>query len=210
MWSRASFTAGSIRGVEIRLHFSVLVGVAIACLGRFAAGLVVGYFALVLLHELGHALFARLAGARVTVLELSPLAGVCRYSGQLTALRRSVIAWGGIVVQLVLFTAAVVLLGRFGFPGPGFFDGLAWALVLENAFIIFINLLPVDPLDGDRAWKLFPQLLARRRLRQLHKLEQRSGDRELHSDEMPDEIKATVAAMMSNAAREAKNRSTLR
>ncbi len=206
MWSKAYFTAGRIRGVELRLHFSVLVGVLIGCLHRFAAGLVLSYLAIVLAHELGHAVLVKAAGARVTGIDLSPLAGQCKWDGQVSKTWRALIAWGGVLAQLVIFAATVVVLKLRGFPGPGLFDGLAWGFTIENGLVMFINLLPVEPLDGFKAWKL-PGLVWRklrppRRFEDIAVRPAKLDDRELSADEMPDEIKKTVAALLADAARE--------
>ena len=208
MWSKAYFTAGTIRGVSLRIHFSMLVGLAIACLHPFAAGLVGGYVTIVLLHELGHAALARAAGARIVGLDLSPLAGFCRWEGHVTPAWRALIAWGGVLAQLVIFSATVVCLKLFGFPKLGVLDGLAWAFTLENGFIMFINLLAVEPLDGFQAWKL-PGLVWKKlrrppRFEEVDLAKPRLNDRELSPDEMPDEIKQAVSSLLADAVRESR------
>jgi hypothetical protein len=157
---------------------------------------------------------AKAAGARVTGIDLAPVAGLCKWEGQVSKTWRAVIAWGGVLAQLVIFAATVVLLKLRGFPGPGFLDGLAWAFTLENGMMMFVNLIAVDPLDGFQAWKL-PGLMWRKVKRPARfeeiELPRTSKakpaalhDRELSSDEMPDEIKKTVAAMLAEAARDSR------
>src|SRR5688572_17811401 len=49
MWTQWMFTAGRVRGVTVRVHFSAIVGLLIACFGTYWAAAVLGYCAMVVL-----------------------------------------------------------------------------------------------------------------------------------------------------------------
>jgi Zn-dependent protease len=109
-------------------------------------------FAIVLLHEFGHALACRQTGGRADLIVLWPLGGVAyvappqRAGAQLWS-----IAAGPLVnVALVpLLYGAMWVLGERGYGDshPDLMDCLL-TVNLINGFLLIFNLLPVYPLDG--------------------------------------------------------------
>lgn len=147
----------SLRGIPVHLHWSwFLVGV-IEVIWRsdmhshwiWGAVEFVMLFALVLLHEFGHAFACRQVGGSVDRILLWPLGGMAqvrppqRPGAQLWALV------AGPLVNLVLAIPAVVawfaLAGLL--PGDGFANALVTFAVLNVALFVF-NMLPIYPLDG--------------------------------------------------------------
>ncbi len=175
---RNSYTLGRVAGIEIGINWSVLALLALIMwtlatgifpdtnpgLGDnayFAMAVVAsfGFFASILLHELGHAIQARRDGMEIDGITLWLFGGVARFNGMFpTAGAEFRIAVAGPVVSLLL---AVGLLGATWIPGlPGPADGvLAWLGIINAALLLF-NLIPALPLDGGRmlraalwAWK---------------------------------------------------------
>jgi Zn-dependent protease len=130
-----------------------------------------GFFASILLHELGHAVIARRNRIGISQITLWMFGGVASLDRDPdTAGAEFRIAAAGPVVTL-LITAACLAVGA-AIDGGGFWEGafdesssvstgvavLAW-LANINAAILIFNLLPAFPLDGGRivrsiAWRL--------------------------------------------------------
>jgi stage IV sporulation protein FB len=181
-------TLGRWRGAPVRAHWTLPVGALVFGQGRFLPGFWLGFFLLVLIHELGHAILVRRYGQRVVSIDIHALGGVCRWSGETiesgtlggfpnapaivrgeqrspahhAAIQRAGIAWGGVLAQAVALVGAHVALALGGPPESLFPAQLAAAFTTTNVWLIAINLIPVAPLDGAEAWKL-PGLLAARR-----------------------------------------------
>ena len=157
-------TLGRIRGAPVRVHWSAPVGALLLGQLRFVPGFWLAFFALILAHELGHALFVLASGGRVIGIDVTGMGGQCRYEGSVTPLWRSLIAWGGVVAQLVILAVVGTLLLVLGTPESPFLAELCQTCVSYNLLLIAINLLPFRPLDGYEAWKLFPLLREHRRV----------------------------------------------
>ncbi|MDQ3035773.1 MAG: hypothetical protein M3Y87_25445 [Myxococcota bacterium] len=162
--------------VPIRLHWSLAIAMALA--GRFTLGGAVGIFVVILVHELGHAALVRARGLRAIGIEMHWMGGECRYDGSgASPLDVSIVAWGGVAAQAVLLAIAWPL-ARILEP-TGVLGDLAYALVVPNFVIMALNLLPIGPLDGARAWALLPMLgrrAGRRRLEEKHEKLRRELD----------------------------------
>lgn len=117
-------------------------------LGLFAA---LGLFASVLVHEIGHALTARLYGVEVREITLWFLGGVAQFD-ELPKGRgaEAVVAIAGPVTSMALGLLFGLLLGLAGAEGaPALLFVLSY-LAVTNAFLALFNLLPALPLDGGR------------------------------------------------------------
>ena len=147
-------TLGRWRGAPVRAHWTLPVCALVFGEGRFVPGYCFGFFLLVLVHELGHAMLVRRYRQRVVSIDIHGLGGACRWSGDPTAIERARIAWGGVLAQAVALAAAHVALALFGPPETAFAAQLAAAFTTTNLWMIGINLIPVPPLDGAEAWKL--------------------------------------------------------
>ncbi len=165
MFQSGYYTVGHFKGAPIRLHWSAPLGALVFGGFRFVPGFWIGFFLLVLLHELGHAVVVRLCGLRVAGIDIHGLGGQCRWEGRLTSLKQALIAWGGVWAQLALFAAVeVTLLFVAPPPNPHLWD-LIDAFTRANLWLAALNLIPIRPLDGAEAWPLFSILWERFRLR---------------------------------------------
>jgi stage IV sporulation protein FB len=165
MFQTGFYQLGRFRGAPIRLHWSVLVGVLFFTGFRFAPAAWLGFVALILLHELGHAAMVVSYGLHVNAIDVHGFGGECRWSGNATAWQRAVIAWGGVLAQLVLMAGTFAFIHFTGAPTTRFGAELGMVFTETNLWLACINLLPVPPLDGANAWAIVPLIKSRWRSR---------------------------------------------
>lgn len=104
-----AWKVGSWRGVPIRIHASTPIGLYAFSGFRFIPEWWACTLALVLLHELGHALAVRLVGGKATEVMLTGFGGHCGWVGEVSPLGRAAIACGGVAAQLALLGLALTL-----------------------------------------------------------------------------------------------------
>lgn len=155
---RLSWKIGRVAGIDLYLHATFLVMMAVLALshhGMEAVLLVSALFGCVLLHELGHALMARRYGIPTEDITLYPIGGVAR----LHRIPRApgaelLIALAGPAVNVALALMFFTLGRLFGAVAPTFAEGLAGWLVHEllvvNVLLAGFNLIPIFPMDGGR------------------------------------------------------------
>lgn len=138
--------------VRVRNSF-LLVAALIGFVSTLTVSQTIAWIAIVfvsiLIHELGHALTARMFGSEVSI-ELNGLGGLTRWAapeGELTPGRRALIAAAGSATGLV-FGAIVWLASSPLGPNAGLVDFTLRNLVLVNVFWGLLNWLPIRPLDG--------------------------------------------------------------
>lgn len=163
MFETGFWTIGRWRGVPIRLHWSIPLGALLFGGFRFVPGFWLGFVLLVIVHELGHAALARARRLEVYEVRVHGFGGVCIHRSG-SAYDGAIIAWGGVLAQmLVLFVPALVL-ARLAPPRELFWVEMLHAFTAVNLWIAALNLLPIPPLDGAKAWTL-PKLWWQRRAR---------------------------------------------
>jgi Zn-dependent protease len=162
-----SFKVARLGGVDVRLHVTTVLlfawllfehireggGLSSALEG---IGLVACLFAIITLHELGHALMARRFGIGTRDITLLPIGGV----GTLERMPEKpaeeiAVAFAGPMVNVALAAAgfAVLVVAQWGFDvaqlrvagGP-----FIAKLITVNLSLAAFNLLPVFPMDGGR------------------------------------------------------------
>jgi Zn-dependent protease len=164
---RWSWRLGNVAGIPIHVHGTfwilvALVGFSHLAGGGSAASLVGGVaflfaiFGCVLLHELGHALAARLYGIRTKDIVLLPLGGVARLEKMPEKPGQEIVvalAGPAVNVALAAVLAAGLWIGRAFVPvselgiaaGP-----FVERLLAVNVLLAVFNLLPAFPMDGGR------------------------------------------------------------
>lgn len=126
----------------------------------------VAFVALLAAHELGHAIAARSQRVRVFAIRLYVLHGQCEHEHPHYEAEDVLIAWGGVLAQLVVLVLAVTAQysSRLLLPHTEYFLApLFFVFIHTNMVIAAINLIPVSPLDGHKAWRVVPLLLPRLR-----------------------------------------------
>jgi Zn-dependent protease len=106
-------------------------------------------FVSILIHELGHALTARMFGSEVAI-ELNGLGGLTQWTapdGELTPGRRALVAAAGSAIGLV-FGGVVWLVASQFRPYPPLTAFILESLIYVNVFWGLLNWLPIRPLDG--------------------------------------------------------------
>jgi Zn-dependent protease/CBS domain-containing protein len=139
-----------IFGVPVRLHFTfvlLLVFLVIAGFaGRYSDRMqilsVLGLFASVLLHELGHSVVSRLFGVKVREIVMYPIGGLSRLEKQPGPRQELWISVAGPAVNLAL--AGAIFLAQA--PRASVMGQIA----MGNLMLGLFNLLPAFPMDGGR------------------------------------------------------------
>jgi Zn-dependent protease len=168
-----SWKLGTIAGIEIKVHAAFLLALvwgAVMWGGGRLSGLAYGVlltlvlFAIVVLHELGHALAARRYGIPVQDIVLLPIGGVARLSRMPEKpIEELVVALAGpaVNVAFAVLMAPVVLFGNgvdlLSGKLPSLDSmatptamGFATFLLMVNVSLLLFNLIPAFPLDGGR------------------------------------------------------------
>jgi stage IV sporulation protein FB len=155
-----------IKRVKVRVHWSVVLIGGFIMLGAvenplLASVVLVSYYGVILLHECGHMVAAQSKGCAVWSIELYPIWGITCFSEPYSRRDCCVIAWGGVVAQLLV---ALPLLGWVEVFGYTRFQPINAVLAIFGFFslsTVVFNLLPIRPLDGSIAWGLLPYLFKR-------------------------------------------------
>jgi Zn-dependent protease len=157
---QGSIHLGRVAGINLYLHWSWFV-VAIFEIGSrqgryssliWSALEYLALFAIVLLHEFGHALACRQVGGTVDRIMLWPLGGIAFVN---PPQRPGATLWSlaaGPLVNLALlpvFAGAYLAAGMLGWAAsfPDAFSLLHWVLWIDIILFVF-NILPIYPLDG--------------------------------------------------------------
>lgn len=124
-----------------------------------SAGFVVvaGLLGSILLHELGHALAARLWRVDTREIELTGLGGLTQFQNSLprSVFARTVIYLAGPAANLILWLGLTELAFFLQSSGKPWVALTAVTLASANFYLLIFNLLPAYPLDGGRtldAW----------------------------------------------------------
>lgn len=166
--SRWSWRIGSIAGIPIRVHVTLLLLLGWIATSYWLGGLgprasatglllLVAVFAIIVIHELGHALMARRFGVRTREILLLPIGGIASFEGMPEQPSQELaIALVGPAINLVIAAVLWLVLAISGTsyaPGAAPTTGQAFAaqLLWINLVLAGFNLLPAFPLDGGRA-----------------------------------------------------------
>lgn len=172
---RGSITLGTVAGTRIRLHFTLLLFLALLAAilyrqgGAAAAASGSLFYALlflcVLLHEFGHIIAARGLGVRTPEVVLLPIGGISRLERIPERPRDELlVALAGPATSLALALALALALGglppmieAFDASGP---RALLAQLAYANLMLLVFNMIPAFPMDGGRvlrallSWRL--------------------------------------------------------
>jgi Zn-dependent protease len=162
--SRGWWTIGRLGGAPIRLHWTLPLGALLMGRFHFVPGYWLGFVLLILLHEAGHALLVLRYRLGLTDISVHGLGGWCRHALSGTPFQASAVAWGGVLAQACLLVVAL-LVARFVPITSPFMAQLMYAFIDANLWLIGLNLIPIEPLDGAKAWPMLGMLWQRLRRR---------------------------------------------
>jgi Zn-dependent protease len=166
-----SGTAGTVTllGVPVRLHFTfvlfliflIFVGLGSRQSGPSFVVYVLALFGSVILHELGHAMVARMYGIRTVDITMFPIGGVSRLEATPPPNRELWIALAGPLVNVLIAGILVgvlylrhhpIDLARLLDPSDA---NLVERIAAGNLILALFNLLPAFPMDGGRVLRAF-------------------------------------------------------
>ncbi len=167
-----SWRIGSIAGIALYVHATFLLLLAWVAIGEYQSSgdasaalggvvFVLAVFAVVVLHELGHALAARRYGIATRDITLLPIGGVARLDHMPREPREElVVALAGPAVNVVI--AALLYVGLAATGGiPTIIESASLAsgflhrsfvarLLAVNVWLVLFNMIPAFPMDGGR------------------------------------------------------------
>jgi len=159
--------------IPVAMHWTVLLAFPWLWLWSrslvFAAIGLAAFIPLKLVHEFGHAFMARRRGLTVDGISINFLHGETSHGYPRNERDDILIAWSGVGAQaLVLLLAWGLEFALAGVSNPWVLtiaDPVLGVWTAWNGFLMIVALLPIGPMDGHRAWRVFPYLrktLARR------------------------------------------------
>lgn len=172
---KPSLKLGRAFGIDIYVHWSFLLVPMLVLFSTIGSGQGVAYtvmvllfslaiFGCVLLHELGHALMARVFGVGthdITLLAIGGLARLTRMPRQ--PIQEFLIALAGPAVNVAIFfflfslltitqgVGGITAVGESGLVGMGFL----FYLMVANLTLVIFNMIPAFPMDGGRVLRSF-------------------------------------------------------
>lgn len=163
-----------VRGVGVYLHWTVflIAGIMIyAAIQKPWVTLAAGtaWLGLILLHECGHMIAAHRKHSRVLSIEIYPIFGLCQFEIPWSRFDHCVIAWGGVVAQLVVAIPILLWLSVFGYSRFAPVNAVLAILGGYSLLVAAFNLLPVGRMDGTIAWGIIPEFINRTKQRKRKK-----------------------------------------
>lgn len=155
MFSSGYLKVGRVGRAPVRVHWATPIGLFVLSGFSFNPLEWAALLSILVVHELGHAFLARRNGLRLVSIDITPIGGTCRVAGDPTLTEAAVVAWGGVLAQGALLVAALVVRSILHVITAGLLDGVFDTLIHANLILIVLNLLPIAPLDGATAWRLF-------------------------------------------------------
>jgi hypothetical protein len=147
-------------GVPVFIHWTFFVG-GLGIAFVFGQGqlnsifpLIIAYVLLILIHELGHAYGAKIAGSEVYRIEVKGSGGWCYAEDNFYFMEKLVFYAGGLIAQVILFFLTIIFLFIFGQPSSNFLSLMLFVFTFINGIVFFINLFPYGENDGKKIYDL--------------------------------------------------------
>lgn len=192
-------------GIPVRMH--VLAPLGWFFFNRLDPVRWVGMALLIFLHEAGHAWVVRRFRARVVSIDFVMLGGECQWQGAVSKRGIATIAWGGVAAQAIVLVVFAPL-SYFNVLQDPIAIQLAYVMTWTNLLLIGLNLIPIPPLDGSRAWPAIPlwyRHFKRRAADERHTRVTKQIDHLDRAPPAPDDVKDAVKKLLDDARRDLKN-----
>lgn len=153
----------TIKSMPVLIHWTFpLGGIFVAFfLGDVSWGttipLVLAYTTLILIHELGHALAAKLFSLDVRVVLVTAVGGLCFVEEPKSVASKVAFYGGGIIAQLALLVITFGYLILFGKPSTVLLSSFVVVFTIVNVIILVANVLPTEGTDGKKLWQVFSE-----------------------------------------------------
>ena len=154
-----------VREVPIYIHWTFPAGGLFVAffLGnvtwKTAIPLVVAYTMLVLVHELGHAVAARIASSKVHAVLVTAAGGWCFADEPRSFGFRLAFYAGGIIAQILVLLVTVILVVLLDNPKSVVLNCFVLVFTIINVILIIINIVPTEGTDGKKLWGLLKKHL---------------------------------------------------
>ena len=172
-WWTFTWRLGTVRGVEIRFHFSVLFSIVVAYFifrpetlegVLLALFWLLGFIVSVVLHELAHALAAKRVSVHVKNIVIWLLGGLTNLDREPEKpFHRLLVSAAGPIVTLLLSVLFFILYFfaplNLSFFWYSIYSRLFISLAAINAVLFIFNILPVYPLDGGNIFHALAELV---------------------------------------------------
>jgi Zn-dependent protease len=165
--SNRYLSLGSWKSIPVSLHWTVFLWLPWYYIQqKDLPGMMVSFVAFLALlasHEFGHAIAAKSRRVKVYAIKLYVMHGQCEHEEPYYEKNDVFIAWGGVLAQMTILIVAlaserlVVFLPSLAYETV---QAIFFTFINVNIVIIVINLIPVPPLDGAKAWRIFPLSMA--------------------------------------------------
>jgi Zn-dependent protease len=159
--NRGWWTLGRLRGAPIRLHWTLPLGALLWSSFRFVPGFWLAFAILILVHELGHALLVLRYRLGLVEIAVHGAGGYCQHGRSGSRFEEAAISWGGVLAQLALFAVVQLVVLVLGPPQSAFWGQVHSVFTHTNLWLAALNLIPIEPLDGAKAWPLLGMWLSR-------------------------------------------------
>jgi len=161
-----------VSGVQIYVNWTLpLLGAGIAHLpARHAAGspianylaALISLIGLVVLHEMGHAVAARICSMRVRAIILSGYGGCCVSEIPSRLSQAAFVAAGGLLAQLIILVLTICVLQVNGSSSNHAVNSAVFVLIGANALYMLVNIAPIQGSDGALLLSIAKQALSGR------------------------------------------------
>ncbi len=148
--------------INIYLHWSVILLFLIPLINykEYLSGLIfeTSIVLMVIIHEFGHAIFARFFNYKVNDIIIHALGGNCIIEEPEYRREALFISSGGVILQAAT-TIIILLIMSVGnvlsiVQKLKYLNSFCVSFIILNILFIIVNLLPIKPLDGHTIWGL--------------------------------------------------------
>jgi len=129
-----------IRGTDVFVHWSVFLIAVVMLAGVIREPIVTlvgltSYLGVLLIHEAGHLIAAKKMHCQVFSIELYPVFGLTHFQTPWSRFDHCVIAWAGVIAQLMIAVTILIWLVMFGYTR---FEALNAPLALLGPFSLAV------------------------------------------------------------------------